>query len=52
MLERTDLYEKLGSQDAVVIVAEAEKTAYPTFDRMLIFLTENQISLAGVIVVE
>lgn len=52
MLEQLEMYEQLGDRDAVVILLEAERTAYPMLDKMLGFLVENGIFLSGVIVFE
>ncbi|MCI8881343.1 MAG: hypothetical protein HFH28_11560 [Clostridiaceae bacterium] len=52
MLSQMEMYEHIGEKDAVVVFAEAEKTSYQLFDKMLIFLIENNIPLSGVIVME
>ena len=52
MSESVQMYGQLENTDAVVIFAEVKKTTYSEFDKMLRILHENNILLAGVIVME
>lgn len=52
VLEQIELYKEFETSDAVILLVEINKTTYTVLEQVLSFLSENEMLLLGIIVID